>query len=71
MELISEAGGTGDNKSSLCVDILNQRPSEVDFIYGSVIAKAREKGIDTPTLDTLSAIVKGLESHYMPTGGDA
>ena len=71
MELISEAGGTGDNKSSLCVDILNQRPSEVDFIYGSVIAKAREKGIDTPTLDTLSAIVKGLESHYMPAGKDA
>ena len=71
MEMISEAGGTGDNKSSLCVDILNQRPSEVDFIYGSVIAKAREKGIDTPTLETLSAIVKGLESHYMPAGKDA
>jgi 2-dehydropantoate 2-reductase len=67
MELISQAGGTGDNKSSLCVDILNQRPSEVDFIYGSVIAKAREKGIATPTLDTLSSIVKGLESHYMPS----
>ena len=38
---------------------------------GSVIAKAREKGINTPTLDTLSAIVKGLESHYMTAGKDA
>ncbi len=67
MELISQAGGTGDNKSSLCVDLLNQRPTEVDFIYGSVIAKARDKRIETPTLDALSSIVKGLESHYLPT----
>ena len=65
MEMISQPGGTGDNKSSLCMDILNQRPSEVDFIYGSVIAKARETGVATPTLDTLASIVKGLESHYL------
>ena len=29
--------GTPGNKSSLCVDIVNKRPSEVDYIYGSVI----------------------------------
>ena len=55
----------------MCVDLLNQRPSEVDFIYGSVIAKAREKGIATPTLDTMCAIVKGLESHYLPASEGA
>lgn len=65
MEMISVAGGTGDNKTSLCVDLLNKRPTEVDFIYGSVIAKARSHNIATPTLDTLSALVKGIESHYM------
>ncbi len=65
LETISQAGGTGDNKSSLCVDILNRRPTEVDFIYGSVIARARQTGIATPTLETLAAIVKGLESHYV------
>jgi len=62
---ISEPGGTGDNQSSLCVDFLNQRPSEVDFIYGSVISKGRKTGVPTPTLDTLAAIVKGLESRYL------
>ncbi len=62
---ISKAGGTGDNKSSLCVDLQNQRPTEVDFIYGSVISKGRETGVPTPTLNTLAAIVKGLESRYM------
>ncbi len=65
METISEKGGTGDNKSSLCVDILNRRPTEVEFIYGSVINLARKHGIATPVLDALRAIVKGLESHYL------
>lgn len=65
MESISMPGGTGDNKSSLCVDLLNQRPSEVDFIYGTVIARAVEHDVPTPTLETLASIVKGIESHYM------
>ncbi|MCP4008821.1 MAG: ketopantoate reductase family protein [Proteobacteria bacterium] len=65
LELISQAGGTGDNKSSLCVDIINKRPTEVDFIYGSVISIAKGAGIAVPTLETLSSTIKGLESHYV------
>ena len=65
MDMISTPGGTGDNKSSLCVDILNRRPTEVDFIYGTVIAYAREAGIPVPTLETLASLVKGIESTYM------
>lgn len=65
MEAISKPGGTGDNKSSLCVDILNRRPTEVDYIYGTVIDKGRETGVPTPTLDTLSSLVKGLQGQYL------
>ena len=65
MEMISTPGGTGDNKSSLCVDILNRRPTEVDYIYGTVIAYAEKAGIPVPTLKTLSSLVKGIESTYM------
>ena len=64
MEMISQPGGTGDNKSSLCVDLMNQRRSEVDFIYGKVIEIGESKGIQTPTLKTLNALVKGVESHF-------
>ena len=64
MEFISTPGGTGDNKSSLCVDLLNRRPSEVDFIYGSVIARGDAAGVAVPTLRTLASIVKGLESKF-------
>ena len=48
MEMISQPGGTGDNKSSLCVDLLNQRRSEVDFIYGKVIEIGESKGFQLP-----------------------
>ena len=56
--------GTPGNKSSLCVDVVNKRPSEVDYIYGAVIALGARHGIDTPVLQTISAVVKGLQSHY-------
>jgi 2-dehydropantoate 2-reductase len=68
LEAITTPGGTGDNKSSLCVDLLERRPTEVDFIYGSVIARGREKAVPTPTLEALASIVKGLESHYLGQG---
>lgn len=62
---IAGPGGSGDNKSSLCVDILNRRPSEVDVISGAVVRLGRKHGIPTPVNRTLVAAVKGLESHYL------
>ena len=56
--------GTPENRSSLCVDVLNERPSEVDYIYGSVIKLGEQHGIDTPVLQTISAVIEGLQSHY-------
>lgn len=58
-------GGTGTSKSSLCADLAQRRPTEVDYIYGSVTRLGRQHGVPTPTLDTLIGIVKGLESHYL------
>jgi 2-dehydropantoate 2-reductase len=58
-------GGTGASKSSLCADLAHRRPTEVDYIYGSVARLGRQHGVPTPTLDTLIGIVKGLESHYL------
>ncbi len=63
LNLITTPGGTGDNKSSLCVDLLNRRPTEVAFIYGTVIELGRRHGVATPTLETLAAIVRGIETR--------
>ena len=62
---IAGEGGTGHNKSSLCVDILKQRPSEIDVINGAIVRLGVKHGIPTPVNKTLVAAVKGLESHYL------
>ena len=67
IEMISKPGGTGDNKSSLCTDLLNGRKTEVDFIYGSVIRKGEEKQVPTPTLRVLHSLVKGVEARNEST----
>ena len=61
---ITGKGATGRNKSSMCIDVLNRRKSEVDFIYGSVVRLGQEHGVPTPVIETLVAAVKGMESHF-------
>lgn len=65
IDQIAGPGGTGDNKSSLCVDILNRRPSEIDVINGAVVRLGRKHAVATPVNKTLVAAVKALESHYL------
>ena len=65
IDQIAGPEGTGDNKSSLCVDILNRRPCEVDVINGAIVRLGRKHGVPTPVNKTLVAAVKALESHYL------
>ena len=65
LDMVVGAGGTGGNKSSLCVDLLNRRPTEIDVINGAVVTRGERYGIATPINATLVALVKGLESHYL------
>lgn len=58
-------GGTGAKMSSLCVDVLRQRLTEIDVINGVVVLLGREFGIPTPVNAAFVAAVKGLESHYL------
>ena len=65
LELMTAPGGTGDNKSSLCLDVLARRPSEVDFIYGKPLQLADAAGLAVPTLRSLYGLVKGIETQYV------
>ncbi|MET3893005.1 2-dehydropantoate 2-reductase [Bosea sp. OAE506] len=55
------ASGAARNKTSMRRDIEAGRPSEVEAIYGSVIERGRAKGVPTPTLEALAALMLGLE----------
>ena len=65
LELMTTPGGTGDNKSSLCLDVLARRPSEIEFIYGKPLQLADAAGLAVPTLRSLYGLVKGIETHYV------
>ena len=65
LDVVTGPGGTGANKSSLCVDILNRRPTEIDVINGAVVTRGERYGIETPINATLVALVKGIEFHYL------
>jgi 2-dehydropantoate 2-reductase len=56
------ASGAARNKTSMRRDIEAGRPSEVEAIYLSVIERGRTKGIATPTLEALAALVLGVEA---------
>ena len=56
--------GAARNKTSMRRDIEAERPSEVDAIYGSVIALGHKHGVATPTLEALAALVRGIEAQY-------
>ena len=52
------------NKSSMCMDILAKRVSEMDYINGRIVALAQKHGIDVPMNRAMVFFVKGLESHF-------
>ena len=54
----------GVHKDSMCADIENRKPTEIDFLGGKVVAYAREAGISVPFYTTMTNLVKALESNY-------
>ena len=66
MKLVdTTGGGTGTSKSSMREDIIRRRQTEIDTIHGAVAALGRKHAVATPTIDTLVALVKGLQSQYL------
>ncbi len=59
---LEKAGG---HKDSMCYDVENKRPTEIDFLGGKVVQYAREEGIPVPYYTTLTNLVKGIEDNYL------
>ena len=64
-ERLIDPNGAGANTTSMYRDLQAKRASEVDQIYGEIIARGLMYGIPTPTLQSLSGIVKGLEAKVL------
>ena len=55
-------GSAGDHKPSMLMDIEANRRTEIDYINGKFVEYGKRTGTETPYNQTLSALVKGLES---------
>ena len=55
----------GDHRDSMCHDIENKAPTEIDFLGAKIVEYARQKGIATPFYATMTNMVKAIEDNYL------
>ena len=48
-----------------CVDIENERPSEIDYINGAVVKLGKQYNVPVPVNETLVTLVHGLQANYL------
>lgn len=63
---LGTAKATGNNINSMLQDIRAMKRTEIESITGAVIRIGRELGIPTPASESVYALVRALESKYLP-----
>ncbi|NTW05297.1 MAG: 2-dehydropantoate 2-reductase [Peptococcaceae bacterium] len=63
-KVISVARATGENRSSMLQDLDHRKKTEIDYINGAIINAGIKTGIPTPCNNTITLLVKALESKY-------
>jgi 2-dehydropantoate 2-reductase len=54
----------GVHKDSMCDDIKNKTPTEIDFLGAKIVEYARTKGVPTPFYVAMTNLVKTMEDRY-------
>jgi len=54
----------GVHRDSMCFDIANKAPTEIDFLGGKIVQYGRLKNIPTPFFVAMTNMVKALENNY-------
>ena len=63
--------GARENLPSLLQDLRKGRRTEIDYLNGVVVDKARAHGIDVPANEAVVSIVHEIERGHRPRGTDA
>lgn len=64
------ARATGDNRSSMLVDIETGAPTEIDAINGAVVSEARRHAIKVPANQLMTALVRAREGRFQAEPDD-
>ncbi len=62
--VISVAGATGRNRSSMGQDVDKKKKTEIDSINGAIVRYGKQLGIPTPVNYTLTSLIRILEFGY-------
>ncbi|TFG32244.1 2-dehydropantoate 2-reductase [Candidatus Thorarchaeota archaeon] len=62
---LGTAKATGDNVNSMLQDIQAGKRTEIDSITGEIIRLGKELGIETPSNESVYALIKAIESKYL------
>ncbi|MGH2318385.1 ketopantoate reductase family protein [Planococcus sp. SE5232] len=54
----------GANKSSMLMDVLHKRKTEIDAINGAVAKLSRNHGLSTPYNEMITRLIKVIEANY-------
>lgn len=61
---------TADNQSSMLQDVRARRRTEIDQICGELLRHGQMRGVRTPVLQAVTALVRGLERGYLTSDGE-
>lgn len=50
--------------TSMCRDVHDRRPTEIDSINGAVVREGKRLGVPTPVNEALTRLVRLIENHY-------
>jgi 2-dehydropantoate 2-reductase len=64
------ARSTGENRSSMLVDVETGTPTEIDAINGAIVSEARRHAIKTPANQLMTALVRAREGRYQAEPDD-
>ena len=55
----------GAHKDSMCVDLANRQPTEIEFLGGKVCSYAQEASLAVPYYQVMTNLVRALENNYL------
>jgi len=55
----------GSHKDSMCYDVANRLPTEIDYLGGKIVEYGKAKGIPTPYFTVMTDLVKAIQDSYL------
>jgi 2-dehydropantoate 2-reductase len=68
---LGTAKATADNINSMLQDMQSCKRTEIDSITGEIIRLGKELGIETPSNESVYALIKAIESKYLESEDEA